>query len=160
MESADNLLFETYVAESRVSAIQRGDKVEIRIDALHKSFIGKIARLVPSGDPLTRRYLVKISFFEKAILLPGMFGRATFIIGREYDPMIPKSAIITRAGLQGVFLVKEDMSVRFRWIRTGREWPDRVQVNAGLRDGELIVAQGGSGLREGDKVIKKESVNE
>ncbi len=160
VESADNLLFETHVAESRVSAIQPGDTVEVRIDALHKTFICKIARLVPSGDPLTRRYLVKIAFSDKAILLPGMFGRATFIIGHEYDPIIQKSAIITRAGLKGVFLVKEDMSVGFRWIRTGREWPDRVQVNAGLSDGELIVAKGGKGLREGDVVTRKEIGNE
>ena len=156
VESADILLFETYVAESRVRAMQPGDRVDVLIDALGKSRNGTIARLVPSGDSLTRRYLVKISFPNHVGLLPGMFGRAAFIVGREYEPVIPKSAIITRAGLQGVFLVREDMTVRFRWIRTGREWPDRMQVKAGLQAGEQIVGNGGDVLREGDRVISEE----
>ncbi len=160
VESADNLLFETYVAESRISAMHAGDEVEVWIDALRETFSGKIARLVSSGDPVTRRYLVKINFPVNADLLPGMFGRAIFIVGQEKDPVIPKSAIITRAGLKGVFLVEEDQNVKFRWIRTGREWPDKVQVNAGIIAGQRIVAEKGSGLRDGDQILHRGAANE
>ena len=41
---------------------------------------------------------------------------------------------------------------RFRWLRTGREWPDRIEVTAGLAAGERIVAAVDPGLREGDRI--------
>ncbi len=132
----------------------------IENDALRETFSGNIARLVSSGDPVTRRYLLKINFPVKGDLLPGMFGRAIFIVGHEKDPVIPKTAIVTRAGLKGVFLVEEDQSVKFRWIRTGREWPDKIQINAGIIAGQRIVAEKGSRLRDGDKIIHQEADNE
>ena len=92
--------------------------------------------------------------------MPGMFGRASFVVGCEYDPVIPRSAIITRAGLKGVFLVRDDNSVNFRWLRTGREWPHMVQIHSGLTAGEIIVERGGVGLKDGDLVDAMEAGDE
>lgn len=160
VESAANLLFQTYVAESQVRAMKRGDLVAVKIGVINETFTGKIVRLVPSGDPVTRRYLVKIHIPEQITLLPGMFGRASFVVGSEYDPVIPKSAMITRAGLKGVFLVRDDNSVNFRWLRTGREWPHMVQIHSGLTAGEIIVERGGVRLKNGDLVDGMETGNE
>jgi hypothetical protein len=46
---------------------------------------------------------------------------------------------------------------RFRWLRTGREWPDRVEVSAGLAADERFVAAVEPALREGDRVIPAEA---
>ena len=58
-----------------------------------------------------------------------------------------------RGGLRGVFVVGSKGLATFRWLRLGREWPDRVEVTAGLSAGEHIVAQAEPALREGDRIV-------
>ena len=84
-----------------------------------------------------------------------MFGRCRFITGGERSPVVPRSALVTRGGLEGVFLVNEKHEARFRWLRTAREWSDRLQVKAGLKGGEYIVATVPPRLRDGDIVKEK-----
>ncbi len=76
IESSQGLLFDTYVAASQISKIDRGDKVQVSIDALNLTLEGNVARVVPVGDPITRRYKVKIALPNEKGLLSGMFGRA------------------------------------------------------------------------------------
>ena len=157
VESAQALLFETYVPETRVANIQTGDKVTVDIDALAKSLKGTVTRIVPSGDPVTRRYLVKISMPATDRLLPGMFGRAKYCAGYEEAPVISRSAFVVRGGLGGVFILDHQNQVRFRWLRIAREWPDRLEVSAGLDGGEIIVAITQPDLREGDIIAREVS---
>ena len=160
VESADSLLFETYIAEARVGNIHTGDKTRVEIDVLKNSLKGAITRIVPSGDPVTRRYLVKIALPDVPGLMPGMFGRVHFVIGSEKSPVVPRLALVTRGGLTGVFVLDSKNSVRFRWLRTSREWPDRLEVSAGLKGGERIVAAVPPDMRDGDLVEIKAAVDE
>ena len=155
VESTVTLLFETYVAETRIGGIQVGDPVLVFIDALENPLEAAVTRVVPSGDPVTRRYRVKVALPDVPKLMPGMFGRCRFIIGSERSPVVPRSALVTRGGLVGVYIVNEKHDARFRWLRTAREWPDRLQVKAGLKGGESIVATVPPRLRDGDMVKKK-----
>ena len=45
----------------------------------------------------------------------------------------------------------------FRWLHTGREWPDRVEVTAGLQSGERLVMVPDSALRDGDRIVGSEA---
>lgn len=160
VESSDALLFETYVTEAQVGRIRSGIGVDVTIDALKDSIEGTITRIVPSGDPLTRRYQVKISLPDMPGLLPGMFGRVSFVLGNEDILTIPRSAMIVRGGLKGVFVADEKNKVRFRWLRTGREWPGRLEIKAGLTSGDTIVAIAQPGLRDGDIIMNRAVSNE
>ena len=152
VESARGLLFETYVAEARVGDIHIGDKVEVIIDALDDALAGTVIRIVPSGDPVTRRYQVKIALPETLRLLPGMFGRVHFIIGEEQVMVIPQKSLIGRGGLDGVFVVADNNRISFRWLRTARQLNGDLEVKAGLRPGERIVAIVQPDLRNDDLV--------
>lgn len=149
------LLFETSVSEVHVAAITVGSRVRVKIDTLPQVFEGTVNRVVPSGDPVTRSYQVKVALPETAGLLPGMFGRASFVVGKSKSVLIPVSALAERGGLRGVFLVDDAGLAHFRWLRTGREWPDRIEVEAGLKAGDRIVAAVSPGLREGDRILGK-----
>ena len=132
--------------------------VTVRIDGIAAPIAGKVSRIVESGDPVTRSYPVKIALPATSGLLPGMFGRADFVVGRVAVPVVPTAALIERGGLRGVFVVDADSKARFRWLRLGREWPDRAQVTAGLQSGERIVAVAVPSLREGETVAAIEDV--
>ena len=152
LEIGHALLFETAVSEAHVNSIVGGSRARVRIDALTHVLDGTVSRVVPSGDPVTRSFQVKIALPETAGLKPGMFGRASFDVGHSQSLLVPAQAMYERGGLRGVFVVDAAGTAHFRWLRTGREWPDRIEVTAGLTPGERVVAAVDPGLREGDRI--------
>ena len=77
-----------------------GDPASIHIDALSADREGSVIRVVPAGDPVTRRFLVKIAFSDQTGLLSGMFGRAKLHTGEDNSPVVPPKALLERGGLQ------------------------------------------------------------
>ena len=146
------VLFETFIPESLVAHIRIGDPASVQIDALSTSREGAVVRVVPAGDPVTRRFLVKVAFTEQAGLLSGMFGRAKLQIGEDRSPVAPPGALVERGGLRGVFEIDDANIARFRWLRTGRETSDWIEVQAGLAGGERIAVSGLEALRDGAPV--------
>ena len=153
VESDSLLLFETHIAEQRISDIKPGMPVIITIDALSQPVAGKVSRVVFSGNPITRRFQVKISLPKTdQLLLAGMFGRASFTTG-DYDAIrIPKTAIIHRGGIDGVYTIDANNRAHFRWIRTGKQGDESVEITSGLLANETIVLQPPATLRDGDTV--------
>lgn len=152
VESDTALLFETFVSEQRVQKIRVGDAVRLRVDALDATLDGQVLRVVPSGNPATRGFRVKVSVPEATGLLPGMFGRAQFVVGEQTVIVVPPRAIIERGGLRGVYVLDAQDRARFRWLRTEHPVPDGVMVPAGLDAGERMVLDPPVDLREGDRV--------
>lgn len=150
VESDTALLFETFIAESQLGNIRLGDAVEVSIDATGGAYAGEVVRLVSSGDPVTRRYQVKISLADPAGLVPGMFGRSAFTTGTRGSILVPDAALAERGGLTGVFVVEADGLLRFRWVRTGRHPAGRTEITAGLEPGETLLARVPAGVSDGD----------
>ena len=150
VESDTALLFETFIAESQLGNIRLGDTVEVRIDATGRAYAGEVVRLVSSGDPVTRRYQVKISLADTDGLVPGMFGRSAFTIATRDSILVPAAALAERGGLTGVFVVEAGGVLRFRWVRTGRNFADRTEITAGLEPGEMLLARVPAGVSDGD----------
>ena len=159
IEAEKSLLFKSFVPESQIQKLEQGDAITVFIDALGKTLTGQISRIVPSGDSVTRSYEIKITLNDLTALLPGMFGRVRFQVGTEISPVIARTVVVERGGLRGAFVVDAEQRAHFRWLRFGREWPDRLQVQTGLSAGERIVANSVSLIHEGD-VIKTGDKNE
>jgi len=153
LESRDQLLFETYIAESQLSHINVGDAVGLTIDNAPENLIGTVAQIVHAGDPVSRTYKIKIKLPKVTGLYSGMFGRAHFKVGEALNLTIPRSAIIEKGGLDGVYVLDENNRIHFRWVRTKRQWPERVEIAAGLKIGERIVITASAGLSEEDLII-------
>lgn len=152
IEARHTLVFQTYVAESRVAQLDASRAVRVALDAVPGAHEGELLRVVPSADPVTRRYEVKVSLPARSGLLPGMFGRAQFYLGEESVLAVPKTALVERGGLQGVFVVDDGRQVAFRWLRTRRELDDTFEVTAGLTAGQRVVLAPPSDLRDGDRL--------
>lgn len=152
VESREVLLFKTFVAESRLTQIDPKAEVKVRIGTLKdKVFPGRVRGIVPSGDDITRRYEINVMLPVDPALVPGMFGRADFVFGTRKALLLPRAAIVRRGGLDGVFVLDGD-AARFRWLRTGKEIDDLVEVNAGLTAGETILLGATGTLRDGASV--------
>ena len=153
LESNSMLVFETTVPEQRIGSIKIGTTVNLQLDALSKPLTGTVIRIVRSADPVTRSFPVKISLPENKDLMPGMFGRSRFDLGQTNNLLLPRTALIERGGLTGVFVLDKNQLAHFRWLRLGREWPHQVEVNAGLSPEDKVVAAPLASLKEGDRVL-------
>lgn len=153
VESDTALLFETSVAESRIRHISAGDRALVSVDATQQSYPASVVRVLPSGDPVTRRFTVKLQLDDAQGLTPGLFGRSRFRLGESRGLQVPDSALANRGGLTGVFVVDQNRGLNFRWVRTGRRHEGRTEITAGLTPGETIVADNHGPVRDGDRLM-------
>lgn len=146
LEDSRHLRLETTIAESDLQAMARGMTIPVTIDALGPpSLQGKVAQILPAGDPRTHTFLVKIDLPAKAGLRTGMFGRIQLDKGTSDTIVVPRAAVLARGQLTGVYVVGADRIARLRWIKVGRSLSDKLEVLSGLNAGEHIVAEAHKG---------------
>ncbi len=134
------LRLEAYVRESLSNYLSRGDRLPVFIDALDKSFEGKVEEIVPQSEPGARAFLVKIGLPLDDRLYPGMFGRVLIQTGTAENFYIPQSAVRTIGQLEMVKVVREGNTPGKRMIKTGRGSAEGlIQVLSGLLAGEKIL---------------------
>lgn len=157
IESRDVLLFKAFVPENNLSLLKPGDAIAVRIDVLgDMPVVGKIRGIVPSADGVTRRYEVDVVLPHDDRLLPGMFGRVELPLGKQTTITVPRTAVVRRGGLDGVFLLQNGVA-RFRWLRTGRVTGESIAVTAGLSEGEVILIRVPDTVYDGTPVQVKEN---
>jgi RND family efflux transporter MFP subunit len=144
--------FEVFVPLSSLEAAAGGKPVEIMFDHRDESVEGTVIGAVYSADPVTRRYKVRIALPDNAGIAPGQFGSALLKIGNEPVTILQQTAVVSRAGIAGVFVVDENNTVRFRSVRLGRRWGAEREVLAGLEPNTKVVMTPSPGLRDGDLV--------
>jgi membrane fusion protein (multidrug efflux system) len=139
MYDPDTLRLEASVRESVASKLTRGQSFTVRVDALDKEFEAVLDEIVPSADPGSRSFLVKVGLREGSGLYPGMFGRLLISLGQTEKIYIPLKAV-TQVGQLHFVIVKTEWGDVRRYVRLGaRAGTDRVQVISGLIAGEKIL---------------------
>lgn len=143
LHTRDALRLECLVREGLIDRIRVGSRMQVFIDVLKETFEGVVDEVVPSADPITRAFLVKVSIPRLEGLYPGMFGRLLVPVEEHEIVTVPREAIIRVGQLEMV-----NVLVRDRWerifIKTGRTMGDRVEVLAGLEGREILALEGGS----------------
>jgi len=152
LDVLSSLELEVYLSSSQIGSITKGQKIDLFVQSDAHPITGKVARIVRSADSVTRRSKVRITLPNNKDLSPGQFARAHILLGHETAPTVPVSAIVERAGIEGVFVVKEEGTARFRSIRTGRHWHDYRQVLAGVEAGLSVILDPPLRLRDGDRI--------
>ncbi len=71
---------------------------------------------------------------------------------REGDVVIPRDAVVIRAGLPGVFVLSRHGRARFRLIKLGALSPARAQILSGLSGDETLVLGPFNGIYDGTPI--------
>ena len=144
------------VPERDAAAIRVGQEVRVHLEGDSMEHAGRVARLSPAIQEQNRTLAVEAEVANRqGVLRPGAFARAEIVVEAARPAvLVPVKAIVTFAGLERVFGVKDGLAVEKR-IRTGRRVGDRVEVLDGLASGEQVVVEPGN-LTGGQPVIPKQ----
>lgn len=147
MEDSGQLRLEAIIAESDMQAVRQGDETQVLIDALGPHPLrGNVAQILPAGDPRTHTFLVKVTLPRTPGLKTGMFGRLLLHKGTSETLVVPRSAVVERGQLTGVFVVEPDRIARLRWVKIGRSFEEAVEVLSGLNAGERVMIDAAKGV--------------
>ena len=135
---------EATVNESDLGFVRQGQQVSVTIDALgDRELKAKVIEIVPAADPASRSFLVKAELPSDPALRSGLFGRIQFPRGERSALLIPRSAVIERGQLQGIYVLDQNRVAGLRYITLGKPAGAKVEVLAGLQSGETIVSDPG-----------------
>jgi len=150
------LVVRVQVSELDVVRLRPGLAVEVRLDALPDARVpGRIRRVFPSADPVTRLVPVEIALLPPAgiRIRPGYLARVTLPVEQRTNVLtIPASAAATASGASAVFVVQADTVAR-KFVSFGATSGDRLEVLSGIAEGEEVVTSGTTTLRPGQRVI-------
>jgi len=144
VEDMRRFQLEVSVNESDLWCVRPGGQVAVAIDALGNTELkGKVAQIVPTADPASRAFFVKIDLPSETRLRSGLFGRAQFSRGKQEALLIPRSAVVERGQLQGVFVLDQNKVANLRYVTLGKPSGSAIEVLSGLQGGERFVANPG-----------------
>lgn len=151
LEDPAALRLEADVPEALIGNVTMGASMPVRIPALNREYSSSVREIAPAADSGSRTFLVKFELPSTTELRAGLFGRVAIPAGETKSIRIPASAIVSRGQLELLFVVQDRHAV-MRIVRTGRRLGDRIEVLAGLNDGETIVADHAAALLDGQPV--------
>lgn len=146
--SLKDLRVTVQVPQSAVDAIRRYHAAEVLLDGSDARRIGSQAVTVfPYADPSTHTFSVRVDMSgDHTGLYPGMTVKVAFATGQTQRMLVPVTALVQRGELQGVYVIG-DRGVSLRQIRTGYRYGDRIEVLAGIDDGERIATDPAAAAR-------------
>jgi RND family efflux transporter MFP subunit len=144
---------EASVNESDLRYVRQGQQVPVLVDALgDRPLKGKVVEIVPAADSASRSFVVKVELPSDPSLRSGLFGRAQFARGERSALLIPRTAVVERGQLQGIYVLDQNKVAGLRYITLGRPSAGQVEVLAGLQAAETLVADPGNRELSGKKI--------
>jgi len=138
MYDPGSLRLEASVRESVASSLSKAQELIAEVDAVNRRFDGVVDEIVPSADPGSRSFIVKVRLKGEYSLYPGMFGRLLIPTGHIEKMYIPEKAV-TNVGQLDFVMVKSHQGPTRRFVRLGgRKGEDRIEVISGLSPGDII----------------------
>jgi len=152
MYDPESLVLRFSVVEAQALAIKKGHKIKASFDGFAgKQFELEIVRAYPDLDRNLRTRLFEASL-PTNVFIPGMFARIR-AVQQEHDNalVIPIDSVQVQGETSSVFVVKDNIATR-RFIETGLEQDDQIEVLSGLKAGETIVLTGIERVKDGAAV--------
>jgi RND family efflux transporter MFP subunit len=144
------------VPESAVPTVHIGQRVEVRVPTLNRTFPGTVKRFADKLSLATRTMDTEVDVENPTLLLiPGMYAEVNLTLQQRNKVLaLPVSAIDigTDAGQGHVLFVTPNGRVEQRNLRLGLETSNQIEVRSGLNEGDMVVLTGRNSLQPGQEV--------
>ena len=149
------------VNEAEAGQVRVGQDARLVLDAFPgRAWTGKVVRLAPGLDPLTRTLDAEVQIKNSAgELRSGMYGRCAIVTAVHPDAVVvPAVAIQISDERQYVYVLQGDKAKRTE-VKTGVDGGTWLEVISGLARGDVVVIAGIDGLADGAAVQAQRDVD-
>jgi membrane fusion protein (multidrug efflux system) len=152
LDDLKRIVIDIKVPENYVGVLKTGLKAEVTSSAYKKIFNGKIETISSRIDPSTRSILSRIVVDNSnSEIIPGQLMTVKIIYDEIDQIGVPESAVTIQGNTAFVYTVDNDV-VQKRNIEIGKRNFGKVSVLSGLNEGEIVIAEGVSKVRDKAKV--------
>jgi RND family efflux transporter MFP subunit len=137
IEAPSNFELTADVNESLINKVKVG--MPVYLESNGKNISSKITTVIPSIDPMTRTFKVKIALSD---LNSGQYIKVKIPVAKKEALLVPQNTIVQKGQLTGVYTVDDKNIISYRLIRTGKTNGNNIEVLSGLNNGEKIITSG------------------
>ncbi len=152
LDDLKKIIIDIKIPEKYVGVLKPGLKAEIISSAFKKAFEGRVDSISSRIDPSTRsilaRILVNNSNYE---IIPGQLMTVKVIYNEENQIGVPESAVTIQGNTAFVYIVNADIAEK-RNIKIGKRNFGKVSIASGVNEGEIVISEGVSKVRDKTKV--------
>ncbi len=144
----DEVWFLGRVFEKDLGRLTLGAGAEIRLNAYpNERFTGSIEYVGQQVDAAARAVTARVRLKNRNDLLRiGLFGTAEIAVDSATKDIerlvVPRSAVTEIANRSVVFVREQDGDFELHEVTLGRAAPGKIEILAGLREGEPVVTEG------------------
>jgi RND family efflux transporter MFP subunit len=158
VDRAGPLQLQVTVDESAMTAVRLGMKVSAAVDGIAQPLAGNVSELVPTADPASHSFLVKIDLPPSSQLHAGMYGSAEFANGTRVAILVPRSAVIERGSLNCAYVLDSRGIAQLRYLTLGVSDGDLAEVLSGIAPGDQLVDAPGDRDFTGKRIAAQNQV--
>ncbi len=149
--AVDNQIeLEAEVPSIHLPSLSPGQRARILIDD-NREVSGWVRRVPSTVNHSTQLGPTRIALETVSGLRVGMFAQATVDADRSCGISVPRSAVTYQTGGTSVQVVRGNV-IETRRVQVGLHSDTDTEIRSGLQEGDMVVANAGSSLRNGDKV--------
>jgi membrane fusion protein (multidrug efflux system) len=149
-----SMRLEASVPSDDLSHLRIGAKVDFTVRGYDQRFEGRIAMISPQADPVTRQVPIYVSIPNVGgRLVAGLFAEGRVVSQSAEGLVVPLNAVNTASGMPWVLRANGGKTERIE-VRLGLQDPrsERVQVVAGLKEGDMLLRGAAQGITPGTPV--------
>ncbi len=142
------------VPEDDVKYVQAGDQLQVRVDAIGRSFTGKIVRFTRDVNFETRTMETEVDVENKDLsIAPGMYANTLLQLGHVTNVVtIPVEALVLNGQQETVYVLDESNRIHIRNVAVGLQGSKLAEITSGLNPGDRVVIGGQDKYQEGEEV--------
>ena len=140
------------IPENYVGILKKGLIAEISSPAFKKKFRGKIESVSSRIDPSTRSILARVIVDNKSYeIIPGQLMTVKIIYDEINQIGVPESAVTIQGSTAFVYTVRDETAEK-KNIKIGKRNFGKVSVVSGINEGDLVITEGVSKVRNNAKI--------
>ena len=142
------------VPEDAVRYVKVGDTMQVRVDALERSFTGKVVRFTRDLNFETRTMETEVDVENKDLSIdPGMYANTQLLLNHADNVLtIPVEALVLRDNQEVVYVLDGQNRVHERTVDIGLRGSQLAEIKSGLAEGDRVIVGGQEKYREGERV--------
>ena len=152
LDDLKKIVIDIKVPENYVSVLKPGLKAEITSSAFNKVFKGKVDSISSRIDPSTRSILARILVDNSGFkIIPGQLMTVKVIYNEINQIGVPESAITIQGDTAFVYIINNDVAEK-KNVEIGKRNFGKVSIVSGVSEGDLVISEGVSKVRNKTKV--------